>query len=144
MASTYSRAVKAEALALVELGETAQRAAQRLNIPERTVQDWAQRTREIAAEQEHPRRIAEWYRLTARSQACLHDGLDAIKDDETALKHLTQLTVLAGVGTDKIFRDREPKYGMSLKATGPIVIVCNAQAPVIEGECTDVTEVDDG
>ena len=137
---TYSREVKAEALALVELGVSAQHAAERLNIEPRSVQLWAKRLREITPEQEHPPVINDWYRLTRRTQGILHDGLDAIKDDETALKHLTQLTVLAGVGTDKIFRDREPKYGLSLKTTGPIVIVTNAQAPVIEGECTDVTE----
>lgn len=138
----YDRAVKAEALALVELGETAQRAAERLNINPRNVQRWVKRSREVSAEVEHPAVMNDWYRLTRRTQSRLHDGLDAIVDDDTALKHLTQLTVLAGVGTDKIFRDREPKYGLSLKATGPIVIVTNAQAPVIEGECTDVTEPD--
>ena len=141
----YDRAVKAEALALVELGVTAQRAAERLNIAPRAVQRWAEQCRKVSAETEHPAVIDDWYRLTRRTQSILHDGLDAIKDDDTALKHLSQLTVLAGVGTDKIFRDREPKYGMTLKATGPIVIVTNAQAPeIIEGECTDVTEVEDG
>ena len=143
MPSQYSRDVKAEALALVELGVPASEAAKRLNIGcARTVQRWAERCRQVSTEQDYPQRMAEWYRLTARTQAKLHDGLDAIQDDDTALKHLSQLTVLAGVGTDKILRDREPKYGASIKMTGPIVIVTHAQRPeIIEGEATDVTNV---
>ena len=142
MPSQYSRAVKAEALALVELGETAQRAAQRLDIPERTVSSWAKQVREIAAEQEYPALMAEHYRLTRRYQACQHDALDQIEEEGSALKHLSVLVVGGGVSTDKVMRDREPKYGLSLKTTGPIVIVTNAQAPeIIEGECTDVTPV---
>lgn len=143
MPSTYSRAVKAEALALVEMGETAQRAAERLNIPERTVSSWALQMREIAPEQEYPKLMAEHYRLARRYMANQHDALDTIEEEGTASKNLHGLIMGGGVSTDKVLKDREPKYGMSLKATGPIVIVCNAQAPVIEGECTDVTEVQD-
>lgn len=142
MPSQYSREIKAEALALVELGESYERAAQRLNIGcERTVRRWAERVRQLSTEQEHPAVIDDWYRLTRRTQSNLHDALDAIQDDETALKHLSQLTVLAGVGTDKIFRDREPKYGAGLRVVGPIVIVTHAQRPeVIEGGAVEVTE----
>lgn len=140
MPSTFGRAVKAEVLALIEMGETAQRAAERLNLEPRTVQRWAKRCRELSAEQEYPAVIAEHYRLTRRYQACQHDALDTIEEEGTASKHLSQLIIGGGVSTDKIFRDREPKYGLSLKTTGPIVIVTNAQAPTIEGECSDVTE----
>ena len=141
MPSTYSRAQKAEALALVEMGETAKRAAERLNIPERTVSDWALQVRQVAVEQEYPKLMAEHYRLARRYQACQHDALDTIEEEGTAGKYLSQLIVGGGVSTDKVLKDREPKYGLSLKTTGPIVIVCNAQAPVIEGECEDVTKM---
>ena len=51
MASQYSTEVKAEALALLQLGEPASHVAQDKGIPERTVQHWASRWREIAAEE---------------------------------------------------------------------------------------------
>lgn len=139
MPSPYDRETKAEALALVEAGVTAKGAALRLNLPVRTVQDWASHSRQVAREEEHPAVIDEWYRLTRRTQSKLHDGLDSIEDDQTALKHLSQLTILAGVGTDKVLRDREARHP---GPTAPVVvIVTNAQSPrVIEGEATLVEE----
>ena len=145
----YDRAVKAEVLALVELGVSAQRAAERLNVSPRQAQAWAQQARKVAAEEEHPAIINDWYRLTRRTQSVLHDALDTLQEDNTgkqALKHMTQLTVLAGVGTDKLQRDREPKYQVNVANTGPIAIIINAQQPQIEpdsieGEATLLDEL---
>src|SRR4030042_1281849 len=55
---------------------------------------------------------------------------------KTALKHLSQLTVLAGVGTDKIQRDRDPRHQLQLHSSGPVCIIINSSEPhdVIEGE----------
>lgn len=143
MTSQYSRAVKAEALALVEMGETALRAAERLNIPERTVSTWAKQQREIASEIEYPAVIAEHYRLARRYQACQHDALDTIEEEGTASKHLSQLVVGGGVSTDKVMRDREPRYQAPSQAQ-TVIIVVNAEKPTetIEGEARDVTNED--
>ena len=142
MPSQYSREIKAEALALVELGVPAKEVAQRLNIGcARTVQNWAQRVRQVSTEQEYPALMVEHYRLARRYQACQHDALDEIEEQGTASKHLSQLIVGGGVSTDKVMRDREPKYGASIKMTGPIVIVTHAQRPeIIEGEATEIIE----
>lgn len=121
-------------------GRSAVRAASELGIPSRTVSSWYERWREVARETEDKELYDDDYRICRKSSGLIFDGLDQLQGRDDVYKYLVPLNIIHGTSEDKILKRQEPKYGLMVKATGPIVIVCNAQAPVIEGECTDVTE----
>ena len=80
MASQYDTETKAQALTLLRLGKPASHVAVELEIPERTVSHWAQRWREIAAEEGDRILTDEDYRLALRTSQLLHDALDQMEE----------------------------------------------------------------
>ena len=135
----YSDEQRSQAQALMRQGKTALAAADELGIPDRTVSNWFERWRAVARETEDRELYDDDYRIARKSGGIIHEGLDQLQGRDDVYKFLVPLNIIRGTSVDKILKRQEPKYGLSIKATGPIVIVTNAQAPVIEGECTDVT-----
>ncbi len=107
MASQYSSETKAEVLALVRQGETADRAGAACGVPARTAQLWAKRFREIAAEEGDREIIDEDYRLALRSSQLIHDAYDSIEEEGNAAKHLIALNAIRGTAIDKLLK-RQP------------------------------------
>ena len=125
---------RAQALALMKEGHSAVETAGLVGIPVRTVQHWAARWREIALNQETPEIINDWARLTRRAQGILHDGLDEAEQSEEKGKYLTRMTVLAGVGTDKLQKESTPPT-----QTQSVVFLINVEKPIdiVEGEVVE-------
>ena len=127
------------AQALMRQGKSALEAAVLLNIPGSTVGNWFQRWRVVGRETEDRELYDDDYRIARKAGGIIHEGLDQLQGRDDVYKFLVPLNIIRGTSEDKILKRQEPKYGLMVKATGPIVIVTNAQAPAIEGECTDVT-----
>ena len=76
----YTREEKAEALALMRTGVSAQRAAHELGLQPRTVQIWGKRFREISPE-EMPQSIRdEDLKIVQRAQELINEGFDEIEE----------------------------------------------------------------
>ncbi len=144
MPSQYDTETKAQALALLRWGKPAQHVAVELGIPERTVQNWAQRWRQIAAEQDDKELLDEHYRIARRAMELTHEALDRLADVDDIHKYLVPLNIVAGTHVDKILKRKEAKHP-PVQAQN-VLIVVNAQKPeqVIEGEVVRETEDQDG
>ena len=95
----YTREEKAEALALMRTGVSAQRAAKELGLQPRTVQIWAKRFREISPE-EMPKSIRdEDLKIVQRAQDLIHEAFDEIEETGDARKYLIPLNAVKGYGT---------------------------------------------
>jgi hypothetical protein len=102
----YTREEKAEALALMRTGVSAQRAAKELGLQPRTVQIWAKRFREISPE-EMPKSIRdEDLKIVQRAQDLIHEAFDEIEETGDARKYLIPLNAVKGTAQDKDFRTR--------------------------------------
>ena len=133
--SQYSTETKAQAMALVRQGVPGSHAAQQLGIPERTVNFWALRLRQIASNETDRDLLDDDYRLALRTGELLHDALDAIHDAGTAEKHLSQLAITRGISLSKIAESKTQGRPQS----GVYVVVLNAAQPLtIEGEAREV------
>lgn len=142
MASQYDTETKAQALALLELGNPASHVAQELSIPERTVSRWAGRWRQMAAEEGDRILTDEDYRLAVRTSQLLHDALDQMEGKEDLWKYLVPLNIVRGTSIDKILKRKEAKQ--PVQATN-VLIVVNAQKPeTIEGEVVREADGQDG
>lgn len=138
----YDDEVRAQAQALMRQGKTALATSEELSIPHRTVCNWYGRWREVARETEDRELYDDDYRIVRKAGDLIHDGLDQLKGRDDIYKFLVPLNIVRGTPEDKILKRQEPKYGMALKSTGPIVIVCNAQAPVVEGEAVEQSAIE--
>jgi hypothetical protein len=138
MPSQYSTEIKAQALALVRQGETAQNAARILRLPERTVQSWAARLRQIAVEQDDRELLDEDYRLALRSSALIHNAYDTIEESGEEHKHLISLNAIRGTAIDKIIKRNQSNTQVNI---GQFVItVAPNQLPAINADIVDVTD----
>jgi len=90
----YTREEKAEALALMRTGVSAQRAANELGLQPRTVQIWGKRFREISPE-EMPQSIRdEDLKIVQRAQELINEGFDEIEEAGDARKYLIPLNAV--------------------------------------------------
>ena len=110
MASQYDTETKAQALALLELGQPASHVAQEMSIPERTVSRWAGRWRQMAAEEGDRLITDEDYRLAVRTSQLLHDALDQMEGKEDLWKYLVPLNIVRGTSIDKILKRKEARH----------------------------------
>jgi transposase-like protein len=133
----YPDEPKGQVLALASQGFAGTAIAERLDLPARTVQRWIARWREISPEEEYPEVHNDWYRLTRRAQDNLHTALDQMEEEGSQLKHYSQISLQAGLGTDKITKSREVAQPQTQNVA---IIVVNAARPdVIDGEVVDET-----
>ena len=146
MASQYDTETKAQALALLELGNPASHVAQELSIPERTVSRWAGRWRQMAAEEGDRILTDEDYRLAVRTSQLLHDALDQMEGKEDLWKYLVPLNIVRGTSIDKILKRKEAKHS-PVQAQNITINFISQERPqespdIIEGEI--VKNDDDG
>ena len=104
MPSQSDTETHAQALALIRLGKPASHVAQELHLPERTVQHWGQRWREIAEEEGDKILTDEDYRLSIRTSQLIHDALDQMEGRDDLWKYLVPLNVIRGTAIDKIIK----------------------------------------
>ena len=131
----YTREEKAGALALVNQGLSAKKAANQLGISPRSVQIWAKRLREISPKETPDDIRNEDLKLIRRSQELINDAYDEMEDTGVALKHLIPLNAVKGTAQDKDFRSRESQ------PSTPITIVFTTRPrdlPVVEAEYREV------
>lgn len=103
---------KSKVIALAAQGYSGVAIGERLGVPARTAQRWLARWRELTPEEEYPELHNDWYRLTRRAQENLHTALDQMEEEESQLKHYSQIALQAGLGTDKIQKDKDgPQIG---------------------------------
>ena len=103
----YTREEKAEALALMRTGVSAQRAATELGLQPRTVQIWGKRFRELSPE-ELPQSIRdEDLKIVQRAQELIHEAFDEIEELGEARKYLIPLNAVKGTAQDKDHRERQ-------------------------------------
>lgn len=139
MPSQYNVDTKAQALALMAQGETAEAAAAALRLPARTVQHWRQRWRQIAAEEDDPKLLEEDYRIALRYSELLHLAADHIGEDESgerAAKSLIAINAVRGTAIDKILRRRESQRPNDDRRPLVIFIQGSAAVRVTDGERT--------
>jgi len=131
----YTREEKAEALALMRTGVSAQRAARELGLQPRTVQIWGKRFREISPE-EMPQSIRdEDLKIVQRAQDLIHEAFDEIEESGDARKYLIPLNAVKGTAQDKDFRMRESQ------PSTPITINFSVRPndePAVEAEYREV------
>ena len=131
----YTREEKAEALALMRTGVSAQRAANELGLQPRTVQIWGKRFREISPE-EMPQSIRdEDLKIVQRAQELIHEAFDEIEETGDARKYLIPLNAVKGTAQDKDFRTREAQ------PSTPITIVFTTRPrdePVVAADIREV------
>ncbi len=123
--------VAARAIALVDIGYSPEWVGPRAGVSGRTVRRWVDRSREVAKGNQAV--MDKWVKRTLQAQDLLEDALDTIEDEGSALKHLRDVTVAAGVGTDKLQKEHTPT---SIQAD-KVLIILNAERPVIEGEVVE-------
>ncbi len=132
----YTREEKAEALALMRTGVSAQRAATELGIHPRSVQIWAKRFRELSPE-EMPQSIRdEDLKIVQRAQELIHEAFDEIEETGEARKYLIPLNAVKGTAQDKDHRERQanPTRGV----TNYIIVLGKTDPPeAIEAEFTE-------
>ena len=132
---TYSREQKAEALAFMRTGVSAQRAANELGLQPRTVQIWAKRFREISPE-EMPQSIRdEDLKIVQRAQELIHEAFDEIEETGDARKYLIPLNAVKGTAQDKDFRTRESQASTSITIVFP---TRPTDEPAVEAEYREV------
>lgn len=144
MPSQYDTETHAQALALIQLGKPASHVAQDLQLPERTVQNWALRWRQIAAEEGDRILTDEDYRLAVRTSHLIHDALDQLEGRPDTYKHLVSLNVIRGTAIDKILK-RKQGAQPTVNADKVLIVVNAAKPDIIEGEVVrDEPPGDDG
>ncbi len=137
----YTREEKAEALALMRTGVSAQRAATELGLQPRTVQIWGKRFREISPE-EMPQSIRyEDLKIVQRAQELIHEAFDEIEETGDARKYLIPLNAVKGTAQDKDFRSRESQPAAPITITfaaRPTSIDVTYDEPAVEAEYREV------
>ncbi len=131
----YTREEKAEAVALMKTGVSAQRAATELGLQPRTVQIWGKRFRELSPE-DMPQSIRdEDLKIVQRAQELIHEAFDEIEETGEARKYLIPLNAVKGTAQDKDHRARQAN---PTSVTQYIIIKGSVDPPeAIEGEFTE-------
>ena len=106
--SLYDSETKAQALALLRQGVTVPHIAGQLSIPERTLQNWAQRWRQMAPEEDREL-IDEEYRISRRGMGLLHKLMDCWEEmpDGLMVMFAKEINAVTQTAADKIIRSRE-------------------------------------
>ena len=117
---------------------SAVRAAAETGLPERSVQIWAKRLREISPK-EVPQTIRdEDLKIIGRSQELIHDAYDEIEEAGEAKKYLIPINAIKGTAQDKDHR------ASASRPSGTVIINFNIQPmdEVTEGEVRESEQPD--
>lgn len=139
----YTVEEKAGAVALVQTGMSAAKAATELKLPERSVQLWVAEYRELSADDTAPILSTQSYRVAQRAGELIERGLEymAGQEDEALSKSMFVLNAIRGTALDKLIKKREGRMRVIL----PTIILGKmesttqipAQGEVIEVEFTE-------